>query len=235
MSSGTNSVSSGGVLSTGSELTLVVTVTSGSTNLTIGRVNFCDAAATYCTDIHLLGTAQLTSAGTAALRFHPGVGSHSYKAVFVGTPNGTTPYAGSTSSTSMLTVTGSYTTKTTIAQTGSIGNYTLTATVTSIVNTSSLPAPTGSVFFLDTTTSNSVLGTASLGGATVGLGLLNSSTPKLAQEANAVAVADFNADGIPDLAVSDSNSGQVQLAIPWGTETEHLLPRRQVQPLDSLS
>ena len=39
----------------------------------------------YCEDIHLLGTAQLTSAGTAVLKFIPGMGSHSYKAVFVGT------------------------------------------------------------------------------------------------------------------------------------------------------
>ncbi len=216
MSSGTNSLSSGGVLSSGSELTLVAAVTSGATNLTTGQVNFCDAAAKICTDIHLLGTAQLTHAGTAVLRFHPGIGSHSYKAVFVGTPNGTTAYAASTSSIVTLTVTGTYPTTTTITQTGNLGNYTLTSMVTGIVNGSSVPAPTGSVSFLDTTTSNSVLGTASLGSATVGLSLLNSSTAKLTQEANAVATADFNGDGIPDLAVSDSNSGQVLLAILLG-------------------
>lgn len=194
----------------------MASVTSGSTKLTVGQVNFCDASATHCTDIHLLGTAQLTSAGTAVLRFYPGIGSHSYKAVFVGTPNGTTAYAGSTSSITMLSVTGTYPTGTVIAQAGNPGNYTLTATVASVVNGSNISAPTGTVSFLDTAVNNTVLATASLGPATTSFSLLNSSTPTLKQEANAVAVADFNGDGIPDLAVSDSNSGQVLLAILLG-------------------
>ena len=66
-------------------VTLTATVQAGATALTLGEMNFCDTAANTCTDIHLLGTAQLTSAGTAVLRFRPGPGSHSYKAVFLGT------------------------------------------------------------------------------------------------------------------------------------------------------
>ena len=50
---------------------LTATVTAGSTAVKPGQVNFCDATAKLCTDIHLLGTAQLTSAGTASMKFRP--------------------------------------------------------------------------------------------------------------------------------------------------------------------
>jgi hypothetical protein len=54
-----------------------------------------------------------------------------------------------------------YPTATTIASTGSTGNYTLTATVVGTGNDTA--GPTGSVTFVDTTNGNHVLGTASLG------------------------------------------------------------------------
>ena len=50
----------------GSVVRLTAHVSAGATAVTPGQVNFCDASATSCTDIHLLGTAQLTAAGTAA-------------------------------------------------------------------------------------------------------------------------------------------------------------------------
>jgi uncharacterized membrane protein len=129
---------------------LTATVSAGSTSLTIGQVNFCDATATYCEDIHLLGSAQLTSTGTAVLKFVPGMGSHSYKAVFVGSNGQLT----SSSSASTLAVTASNTSTTTIAQSGSVGNYMLTGTVTGQGPVS----PTGAVSFLDTTNGASRLG-----------------------------------------------------------------------------
>src|SRR5579863_1981306 len=62
----TLAVTSGGsavtTVTSGSVVTLTATVMTGSTAVTVGQVNFCDAAAAYCTDIHLLGTAQLTKA-----------------------------------------------------------------------------------------------------------------------------------------------------------------------------
>jgi len=199
MSSGANPVSSGGVLNAGSELTLVAAVTSGAANLTTGQVNFCDAAATYCTDIHLLGTAQLTSAGTAVLRFHPGIGSHSYKAVFLGTK----AYASSESGASALKATGTIpplATTTAINQTGNWGAYTFSAVVTETGNTA---LPTGSVSFLDTNDGNAVLGMGTLGPATRGVAWSNvdTSAPNLAGVSTAV--ADLNGDGIPDLFVKD--------------------------------
>src|SRR6185437_7962377 len=104
-------------VSSGTVVTLTATVTSAGNTVTLGQVNFCDASASYCTDIHLLGTAQLTSAGTATLKLRPGIGTHSYKAVF----QGTRTFAGSGSAGSALAVTGatgSIATATAIAETG---------------------------------------------------------------------------------------------------------------------
>jgi sugar lactone lactonase YvrE len=196
----------------GAVVTLTASIKAGATALTTGQVNFCDASAKYCTDIHLLGTAQLTSAGTATLKFRPGIGSHSYKAIFVGT-NST---AVSSSAVSALVVTGAFSTSTTIVQSGSPGNYSLTATVTGLGNTPGMAAPTGTVSFLDTSFGDTVLGTASLGAGTAEMSFLSSSSIAMNNESNAIATADFNGDGIPDLAVSDSNSGKTTLTILLG-------------------
>ena len=158
-------------VSSGSAVTLTAAVMVGTTPVTAGQVNFCDASAAHCMDIHVVGTAQLTSAGTASWKFVPGPGSHSYKAIFAGTNNNAT----STSSTSTLTVTPPtppYPTATTLAQSGSPGNYTLTATVFSSFN----PAPTGTISFLDQTDSNAVLSTSSLAAGSAGPLFANSAT-----------------------------------------------------------
>jgi len=127
----TLAISSGGgsvtTVASGTVVTLTATVIAGSTSVKTGQVSFCDASATYCTDIHILGTAQLTNAGTAIFKLRPGIGSHSYKAVFLGTNTD----SGSASGASALGVTGKYPTATIIAATGNPGDYTLTATVAS--------------------------------------------------------------------------------------------------------
>ena len=97
-------------------------MSAGSTALTTGQVNFCDATAKRCRDIHLLGTAQLTSAGTAVLKLRPGVGNRNFTAVFLGTNH----YAASVSGTSALNVagtTGTYVSATTMAEIGGWGAY----------------------------------------------------------------------------------------------------------------
>jgi hypothetical protein len=196
----TMAVTSGGTavtsVSQDTVVALTATVLAGSTPVTVGQVNFCDASVTYCTDIHLLSTAQLTSAGTAAFKFRPGPGSHSYKAVFVGT----TTDAGSTSATTALTVTApaKIPTTTTITQSGNNSGYSLTATVYGNGST----APTGTVSFLDTSNANAVVTTATLGAGT-GLGFLNTSNPAVG--GGGIAAGDFNGDGIPDLIVSYVN------------------------------
>jgi hypothetical protein len=50
-------------------VTLTATVTAAGAPVTAGQVSFCDASATYCIDIHLLATAQVTSNGTAIFKF----------------------------------------------------------------------------------------------------------------------------------------------------------------------
>ena len=142
----TLAVTSGGVAVTtvksGSVVTLTATVKAGTTPVSPGLVKFCDAEGAHCTDVHVLGTAQLTSAGTAIFKFRAGVGSHAYNAIFAGTPNGVTAYAASSSGTEALAVTASVaTTTTSIAQNGGVGNYTLTATVDGAGSI----APTGTV------------------------------------------------------------------------------------------
>lgn len=137
----TLAVTSGGTavtsISSGSAVTLTASVNASGAPITRGQVNFCDASAQFCTDIHLLGMAQLTSAGTATLKLRPGIGGHTYKAVFLGTNT----YAGSTSLVAALGVRGKYQTMTTIGQTGNPGNYSLTATVAGIANLPSAPYP----------------------------------------------------------------------------------------------
>jgi hypothetical protein len=180
-----------------SVVTLTATVLAGTTPVSSGLVDFCDATAVHCEDVNILGTAQLTSAGTAAFKFRPAIGSHSYKAVFVGTSSN----AGSSSAATALLVTGTPTTATTIAQTGSAGNYTLTATVGGTASA----APTGTVSFLDSSNGNALLGTAALGAGSAGLGFFQSFNREVSQQTLpptiSAAVADFTGDGIPDLAV----------------------------------
>ena len=209
-------------VASGTVVTLTATVTSASGTLKTGQVNFCDASAKFCTDVHVLGTAQLTGAGTATLKFRPGIGSHNYKAVFLGT----NAFAGSTSGPSALTVTGTsgpIASSSSIAETGSWGNYALTGTVTEAGGTI---APTGTVSFLDASNANSVLATGTLGAAVAGVGWPSPQSLTNVLDTNFVQVADFNGDGIPDLAVN-SNAVTVYLGSANGTYTEAAMPTIQ--------
>src|SRR5580693_6345203 len=206
-------------VTSGTVVTLTATVTAGTTSLTTGQVNFCDATAAYCMDIHILATAQLTSSGTATYKFRPGIDSHSYKAVFVGTNS----YAGSISSASSLTVTGTsgpFATATSIAETGAWGDYTLTGTVTEAGGT---VAPTGTVSFLDASNGNSVLATGSLGPAIAGIGWPSPGSLQNTLDTSFVLVADLNGDGIPDV-VLEANPVLIYLGNKDGTYTEAAAP-----------
>jgi hypothetical protein len=204
-------------------LTARVTTAPGAVAVTPGQVNFCDVAAPHCTDIHLLGTAQLTNDGLAAISFVPGIGTHSYKAVFVGTKTygsiSVTPVvlavnSGSASNAVALTVSGTVPTTTALAATGFPTSYTLTATVTGL----GTAAPIGSVSFIDTTNANKVLASAPLGGGSSSFVFLNSSSPP-AGNPTAVAMGDFNGDGILDLAATDYGGAKVTVLLGNGDGT----------------
>jgi hypothetical protein len=210
----TLTVTSGGnaasTVASGSVVTLTAAVTSGGSALTLGQVNFCDATVTYCTDIHLLSTAQLTSAGTAVLKFVPGPGSHSYKAVFAGT----TAAATSASAVQSLTVTPAApgALKTTISISSSEGtNSNNIYTLTTVISGNGSASPSGTVSFLDTSNANTVLGTAPLVPVTVGSGFVIYPVPTVngggGEVEPFVTTGDFNGDGIPDL-VSISSEGE---------------------------
>lgn len=181
-------------INAGSAVTLQGQVSTGATPVFPGQVSFCDAAASTCTDVHLLQAAQLTRGGIATYRFIPGPGTHTYKAVFLGTGS----IAASSSSTATLDVVsaGGAATQTSISSAGQPGNYTLTATVTNAGNT----FPTGNVSFLDATNANYLLGTAQLGAGVNGLTFLNNTTLTTDPWPSGIVTADFNGDGIPDIA-----------------------------------
>jgi hypothetical protein len=201
LTSGGSPVSS---VTPGTAVTLTATVMAGAVPLTAGKVNFCDATASHCTDIHNVGTATLTSNGTATYKFVPGPGTYSYKAEYVLSGIG----AASASTALNLTVGPApipvYTDTTSISESGVPGNYSLTATV---VGFGGPTAPTGTVSFLDTSYSNTLLGNAVLGSATSGVGWEIGQTPAVGGTAAVAQVTgDFNGDGIPDLAVLWNNN-----------------------------
>ncbi|WP_263356176.1 beta strand repeat-containing protein [Acidicapsa ligni] len=206
-------------VSSGTVFTLTATVNAAGAALTQGQVNFCNGSAASCTDINLLGTAQVTKAGTAILKLRAGIGAYSYKAEFLGTNS----YSSSASAASALKVTGTpgpTATTTMVAETGSWGNYSLTATVTEAGRTI---APTGTVSFLDTSNGNSVLATQTLGAAVTGIGWPNPNSINGIYDSTFELAADLNGDGLPDL-VMNANPAQVYLANANGGYTEAPVP-----------
>jgi len=196
-------------------VTFTATVSNGSP-VTLGTVTFCETTtATYCFNSAIIGTAQLTAAGTAVIKRAPGIGSHTYKAVF----SATTTNATSTSSAQAVTVTGLYPTATTISSTGGAGNYTLKGTV--VGNGSLTLAPAGTVSFTDMSNGNYPLGSQTLGGATLTKTFPSSAlaTYGAGDIPTEVAVADFNNDGYLDIVAANDNSGNVTVFKGTGTGT----------------
>jgi len=191
----------------GAVVTLTATVETSGKAVALGQVNFCDATAPMCSDIHLLGTVPLTAAGTAALKFVPRAGSHSYKAEFVSTANDNA----SVSTAQPLLVYGATTTA--IAQSGNSGNYTLKATVTGVAVESS---PAGNVEFRDTSNGDAVLATAALGSGTSSSTWVNTQSPATLPQPLSIAVGDFNGDGIPDIAIGTNGTTTGYLSILLG-------------------
>ncbi|MGB6482580.1 MAG: VCBS repeat-containing protein [Candidatus Acidiferrales bacterium] len=200
----------------GSVITLSAKVTSGAVAVMVGQVQFCDAVASNCSDIYLLGTVPLTAAGTAVLKFIPGVGNHNYRAIFMGTVNGSSKFSKSVSAAEPLSVVEILPSTTTISATGTSGNYTMASTVTA---SGSVAPVAGSVSFLDTSNGNNSIATVSLVSGTPVLGFLNSSNPPAGDSAWSMTTGDFNGDGIPDLAVANYGDGTVSILLGKGDGT----------------
>ncbi len=183
----------------GTTVTLTAHVTASGAAVHPGTVIFCNATAPHCEDAAILGTAQLTTTGTAKLPLRLGADTYSIKAVFQGTPHSPTPRSPSTSAAHSLTVTGinnSLTNAPTATKTGNF--YQLSSEVAAFGR---LPL-TGTVTFHDTVNGGTPF---SLGSATIGAqpsqAVLGSPiSTVLPNELFNVMTGDFNGDGIPDVA-----------------------------------
>jgi hypothetical protein len=192
----------------GSAVTFTATITPESgTGIPTGNVVFS-------VDGTSASTVALGSNGEATyLTSSLAIGQHTILASYAGSIAYT---ASSNSHTETITAPPIASTTTSIAQSGSPGNYTLTATVVGSGNL--VAAPTGIVSFLDTSNGNAVLGTATLGAGTAGgVTWTNTQTPATEPAPQSVVVGDFNGDGIPDIAVG--SNGYVSVLIGNGDGT----------------
>jgi hypothetical protein len=176
----------------GTAVTLTASVKAGATALTAGQVFFCDTSVVSCGYSVSLGSAQLTSAGSAKLIIIPAPGSHTYKAVFTGTASN----AASTSANVNLAVTASIATSTTVTASGT-APYTLISKVTGIAAN----WPTGTVTLTDTTNSFT-LGKQTLVSNGSLLDLNAGAAYPLPPASDFIISGDFNGDGKLDLAVA---------------------------------
>ncbi|WP_181418480.1 FG-GAP-like repeat-containing protein, partial [Phyllobacterium leguminum] len=199
-------VSTGETASAGDMVTLTATVKSGGTVVQMGTVDFCYAASTpLCTDINRIGSAQIFN-GTATVSFTPYAGTYELRADFAGFDS----YGQSRSQPQKLVVLGKYSTQTAITPPKrSGGNDTYDVKVTGTAPQSLKTPPTGNVQIQDM--SNLVNGNPYLLGENTGsnplanpqLAIANApQTPIGGGGANSAATADFDGNGIRDVAIA---------------------------------
>jgi hypothetical protein len=168
-------------------------------------VLFCNATAAHCTDINVLGQAQLTPSGLATLTVRLRIGTHEIKAEF----HGTREKGASVSTTKTLTVTRKLTTVTTLHVDGN--------TFTVFVSTHGLVPASGTVDFLDASDNDALVASAPLGTDVLRSNWFDSSLVNARSDSRVPATGDFNNDGIPDMAIYTSEGEFVLLGKGDGT------------------
>jgi hypothetical protein len=190
----------------GTIVTLTSTVIDAGKPVTQGMVTFCNAARKFCEDGAVLGTAHLTSTGTAAIKLALPVGTNSIKAVF----NGTAQVVTSQSGTQSVTVTGPLPSAISVVASGTPGNYTLTTSVTG-----SWPPPRGQFSIVDASNNNLLLAAGSVDPNPA----FTQSSATAVSAPNSIAVGDFNGDGKQDMAVASISGNSVSILLGNGNGT----------------
>jgi Bacterial Ig-like domain (group 3)/FG-GAP-like repeat/Chitobiase/beta-hexosaminidase C-terminal domain/NHL repeat len=192
--------------------TLTATVTNGSGPQYPGTVAFYDTSRTP----HLIGTAQLTTAGVATLKIVLPVGSHPITATF----NGTTTAPTNTTAQQTYVVSN----QEVLATSGLLYStqYPGYTTLEDIAGFFGSPAPTGTVNYIDGN-SGSVLGTSALTGPYYDF-VINTLDTRTGTTGYELAAGDVNGDGILDVvavnSVSTDNTVTVFLGNGDGTFTQ---------------
>jgi hypothetical protein len=211
-------------------ITLLATVTSG-TPQNKGTVTFFDGTTS-------LGTVSLTgdhaaaghSSGTAELRQNVGVGKHTITARYDGVASVTStgartnvPLTSAPHALAVATKAASDTQLTAQASAGNSRAYDIAAKVFAY----GAVKPSGILTFEDST-ANATIGSVTLDGADAQPSFGQSKTIGIIGEADSVVAADFNGDGVPDLAVTDAASNSVYVLLStgkgtYGIQTDYVL------------
>jgi hypothetical protein len=186
------------------KITLTASVISGGNPASAGLVSFLDGTLLLAS-IQVVGThpAAGHQQGTAVLTLMLAPGTHSLTAVY----SGTTLSPGTVTSTpAAVTVTGGTPSETALVvnpDAQNPNNYDFTATVTG----GGLSSPSNTVDFSDITDGID-LGTATLAAQTVLHSFGTGMKRKTSNEPAQTVVADFNGDGIPDVASANASFGE---------------------------
>jgi len=187
----------------GTVVTLSARVVNAGTPTSTGLVIFYSSTSAHSGET-VIGQAQITPSGFATMKFRPPMGSLGFKAVY----QGTNTHAGSESAPVNLSITGTISTSSEI----SVAPPTYSATVTA----DGPLAATGDVSFVDATDSNSVFGSALLSLSSTQLSLSPPISMNLGGAPWGGIVADFNGDGILDIASTTEGLGPYELRILLG-------------------
>jgi hypothetical protein len=199
-------VSPSPTVSQGTFVTLSAKVLDAGYPVRTGLVLFYSSTSAYPGET-VVGQGQLTPSGVATMKFRPPAGSLGFKAVY----QGTNTLAASESAPQSLSVTANIATSTAI----SVDPPTYSAEVTAYGPL----AATGEVTFVDATDSNLKFATAPLGSANSQFSLTSAPSPNIGSGQYTMKVADFNGDGILDVAVV-AGGLTILLGNPDGTFTQ---------------
>ncbi len=202
----------------GTEVTLAVSATASGSPVNPGTVTFCDVFAYGLSgQCGALGSAQLTSSGTASIIVRPGIGTHSLQAIFAGTQSD----GAGASIPAPLTVTGKYPTSTGPFSQEILTDNSWRVSVNVLGTAPAQHFPSGTVQFLDQSNGNAVVATALLTPADAINHVFNTGAqaPATGTTPFSIATGDFNHDGFPDLAVANSGDNTVGIVLGKGDGT----------------